>query len=357
MASVIGDWLITTANQDVIWHPPWDRRSVRLRANVRYGFDDPTLWPQAYVIEYPHLGAIPRRPDDPKDPLSIMWWDPMDSDFVRSPNDLVDGLGQLSMDKCEIFDACRRELLRKIDEYKTKASSPNYYLLSISRAMNHVGIRLGCIPSSFLEMKFGVTEFQRYYLETLGLLDYLEVYKPRIDGASTRPSTVGADNRIGAFTSSARVAQEFFEAGLPVWFIRETKKLMENPEKDPNILRLVEARRPEQFVIGAECSPPFPRIYEGHTNKPQKYASMHAFSRTWMIYRDPFSEERPQNVENPVDPFYSHNRPATGSVTIPMSDLMRERLPSSTPPQTNQPQRCKMFEHLSSESPSLNKCY
>lgn len=351
VATVIGNWLITTPNQDVIWLPPWDKRHVRLRADARYGFDDPTLWPQAYVIQYPHLGAVPRKPDDPNDPLSIMWWDPTESDFARSPNELVDGLGQLSREMCEKFDTCRRELLGRIDEYKAKTHPANYYLLSISKAMNHAGVRLGFLPSSFQEMNFGVTEFQRYYLETLGLLDYLEVYKPRIDGAATRDSTAGADNRIGAFTSSARVAQEFHDAGLPVWFVRETKKLIENPNSSPNVLKLVEARRPEQFLVVTESNPPFPIVYKGHTNVPQKYASMHAFSRTWMVCRDPFSQERQQDVENPPDPFYSNNKPATQSVTVPMSELMRDRLPHESratalaPPSSavSQPQRCKTF--------------
>ena len=342
---MIGDWLVTSPNQDVIWYPPWDKRNVRLRADVRYGFDDPTLWPQAYVIQYPHLGAIPRKPDDPNDPLSIMWWDPTESDFTRCPG-LVDGLGQLSKDMCEKFDACRNELLQRIDKYKAKTNTPNYYLLSIGKTMNHAGIRLGCIPSSFQEMNFGVTEFQRYYLETLGLLDYLEVYMRRIDGSATRASTASADVRVGIFTSSARVAQEFYDAGLPVWFIRETKKLIENPNTDPNVLKLVEARRPEEFLVVTESKPPFPVVYKGHTNLPQKYASMHAFSRTWMVYQDPFSQELPQNVENPPDPFYSHKTPAKQSMTIPMSELMKERLPSSNAPASRQPQRCKIFLFL-----------
>lgn len=346
VAAVINDWLITTPNQDIIWLPPWGKRRVRLRADVRYGFDDPTLWPQAYIIQYPHLGAIPRKPDDPNDPLSIMWWDPTEHDFHRSANDLVDGLGQLARDKYEKFDTCRKGLLRKVDEYKAKASSPNYYLLSISKAMSHAGVRLGCIPGSFLEMKFGVTEFQRYFLETLGLLDYLEVYKPRMDVAAALDQPVSADNRIGAFTSDARVAQEFFDARLPVWYIRETKKVAANPNIAPNVLRLVEVREPAQFLVLADCSPPFPHIFDSYTNVPQKYASMHAFSRTWMVYRDPFSEDLPQNVENPVDPFYSHKKPATLSATIPMSELMVKRLPSSTGSQANQLRTCKIHRAL-----------
>jgi hypothetical protein len=54
---------------------------VKLRADKRYGPDDATLWPQPWVEMFCHLGAIPRKPDDPNDDLSIMWWDPTPDDF------------------------------------------------------------------------------------------------------------------------------------------------------------------------------------------------------------------------------------------------------------------------------------
>ena len=72
VAAVIGNYLITTPNQDVIWFPPWGKRNIRLRADIRYGFDDPTLWPQPYMVNYPYLGTIPRKPDSEDDPLAIM---------------------------------------------------------------------------------------------------------------------------------------------------------------------------------------------------------------------------------------------------------------------------------------------
>ena len=60
-------------NQDQIFLPPLQSREVHLHANLRYGPDNPTLWPQPWVSVYCHLGAIPRKPDDSGDPLSIMW--------------------------------------------------------------------------------------------------------------------------------------------------------------------------------------------------------------------------------------------------------------------------------------------
>ena len=75
------------------------KSEVKLRADIRYGPDDPTLWPQPLVEVYCHLGAIPRKPDDPNDHLSIMWWDPTLDDFKSFSGSLVDGLGELSRSK------------------------------------------------------------------------------------------------------------------------------------------------------------------------------------------------------------------------------------------------------------------
>jgi hypothetical protein len=58
------------------YFPSMQDTEVKLRADIRYGPDDPTLWPQPWVGSYCHLGAILRMPNDPNDILSIMWWDP-----------------------------------------------------------------------------------------------------------------------------------------------------------------------------------------------------------------------------------------------------------------------------------------
>jgi hypothetical protein len=70
-AAVIQEFVCTTPNQDRIYLPPIQRRDVFLRSDFRYGPDDPTLWPQPFLLEYPHLGAIPRQPKDRFDSLSI----------------------------------------------------------------------------------------------------------------------------------------------------------------------------------------------------------------------------------------------------------------------------------------------
>src|SRR5260370_22090302 len=79
--------------------PNWyfSSREVHLRADFRYGPDDPSLWLQPWIIQYPHLGAIPRKPDDPLDPLSIIWWDPTSDDFESFGATILDGFCELSI--------------------------------------------------------------------------------------------------------------------------------------------------------------------------------------------------------------------------------------------------------------------
>ena len=143
---------------------------------------------------------------------------------------------------------------------------------------------------------------------------------------------------------SDELAQEFYEVGLPVWFIRQTQKIAESTgcSPGPNVLRLISPRNPVNSVILADYNLPFPVIYVGHTNVAQKYACIHAYSRTWLVYQDAFSEEHQQDTENPEDPFYATGKPATSSLTVPISDLMRESLP-----------RCEMHLFLCKSSKQL----
>jgi hypothetical protein len=166
------------------------------------------------------LGAIPRKPDDVNDPLSIMWWDPTRDDFKSSDGSLVDGLGELSRTKFLSFQAMATTVENRVEIYKT-TSKPNNLLLSLVKAMQDACLRLGSLKTTYSEMRFGVTEFQRYYLEARGCLDYLEFYKPRMDGQKPPADTVS--NCVGAFTNTARVVQDFHTAGLPIWFLRPAK--------------------------------------------------------------------------------------------------------------------------------------
>jgi hypothetical protein len=287
VAAALPNFVCTTPNQDKIPLPPMQRREVFLRSDFRYGPDDPTLWPQPYLTDYPHLGAIPRRPEDPNHPLSIMWWNPTRDDFRPLENDFMEGLGQLSLSNLWRFEEKMKEIDDKITEYRKTTPKTNSLVSLLSTTLRHALFRLRSLKSAFGQMRFGVTEFQRYYLEIYALLDYLLIYKPRMDGAQPAATTIA--NCIGAFTNVPRVAQDFKTAGLPVWLIHPWK----TGPFPYNVLQVVTPQDPVDFLCFSQHDPPFPVIFRGFMNTFEKHDAIHGYSRTWLVFKDPFQDDPP----------------------------------------------------------------
>jgi hypothetical protein len=305
VAAAIQGFVCTTPNQDRIFLPPMERRDVFLRSDFRYGPDDPTLWPQPFLSEYPHLGAIPRRPEDPKDPLSIMWWNPTRADFFPLENGVLDGMGQLSTSKCWAFEDMSKGLKEKVEIFKK--STPNSLLSLLVRAMDDSLIRMRSLKSPFGLMWFKVTEFQRLYLEICALLDYLEIYKPRMDGHQPPATTVA--NCIGAFTNMPHVAQFFHRAGLPIWLIQPVSQ----GPFPYNVLTVVSPLDPLDSLCISPHDPPFPVIFRGCMNTREKHDSINTYSRKWLVFKDPFRDEPLSKNPEPR----RHVAPGTSCESIP----------------------------------------
>ncbi|KAJ8091180.1 hypothetical protein PM082_004156 [Marasmius tenuissimus] len=64
--------------------------------------------------------------------------------------------------------------------------------------------------------------FRRWYLELVGALDWVELYKPVMDGQSSplEETKVNSAVAMGAFLTSIHDCEFFFKAGLPFWFVR-----------------------------------------------------------------------------------------------------------------------------------------
>ena len=257
---------------------------VKLRADIRYGPDDPTLWPQPWVENYCHLGAIPRKPDDPNDHLSIMWWDPTRDDFEFFGGCLVDGLGQLSGSKLLSLRKMMSSMESRMEDHKNANPKTNKFLLLLERAMKDAFNRLDSLKTTFTEMWLGVTQFQCFYLELHGCLDYLEIYKLRMDGQ--RPPAEFVANCMGAITNIPRIVQDFHTAGLPVWFLRPSTA-WDTPVRC-NILETVSPLDPADVLWVSEHYPPFPAIFYGSPTDPKRHGAFYANSQTWLVFKDPF---------------------------------------------------------------------
>ncbi|KAF9042465.1 hypothetical protein BJ165DRAFT_1406112 [Panaeolus papilionaceus] len=279
--------------------------SLHIHADLRYGIHDHTLFLQPYVAYYSHLGAIPRKPTDPNHPLSIMWWDPTPTDFVVSTGGILLGTGSLATNTVSMLRSMEQQLQTRVVMYRenTNRPPPKHTLdliATIATALSNALIRLSSLKTTFTQMRFTVTEFQCYYLELVGLLDYMEIYQPRMQGWLPATSTV--DDHVGIFTLNEAVVQDFYRAGLPVWYLRRWK----GGSFESNVLEIVSPTSSDARMD--DYDPPFPIIYTGLLGGHEVVDAIHHFSRNWLSYKDPFEGNNLQL-----------NPPSSSSSTAPSS--------------------------------------
>jgi hypothetical protein len=326
----MGDFVCTTPNQTRIFLPSFQKSEVKLRADIRYGPDDPMLWPQPWVDLYCHLGAIPRKPDDPNDRLSIMWWDPTLDDFKSSGGSLVDGLGELSGSKLLSLQSRMSNMEDRIEDHKRAFPNTNSLLLLLARAMQDAFARLHSLKTTLTEMRVGVAEFQRYYLELYGCLDYLEIYKPRMEGL--KPPAESVANCMGTITNVPSTVQDFYTAGLPVWFLRPST-VWDSPVRC-NILETVTPLDPGDVLCVSEHYPPFPAIFYGSATDPKRHGACYAHSRKWLVFKDPFGDLTSQSIQFCLTYLLTTFK-GTMSSTVPASSgksALPSQSTSSSPP-------------------------
>ena len=72
-----------------------------------------------------------------------------------------------------------------------------------------------CSPV-FLSCLIVVHKLQRVWLHLWAVLDYMEIFKPQMDGLA--PPSQGVHNTVWCYTNSIWVAQDMYTAGLVGWF-------------------------------------------------------------------------------------------------------------------------------------------
>ncbi|KAF9035469.1 hypothetical protein BJ165DRAFT_1409348 [Panaeolus papilionaceus] len=316
VGAIIGKYVYTSPNESFIPHPLLGYRHVRVREDYRYGPDDHTLWPQPYSEQHPHLGTIPRRPQDPNKPLSAMWYDPVTTDFCPINNGSIDRFKKWSS-------------LNPDDKPVKK------FISTLERALHYTYVHLQALVASWHQIRFTFTELQRYYLEIVGCLDYLEVYKPHMDGVQSSQPPLA--NTIGVFTSKVRIVEEFMAAGLPVWYIREwTSQGFGN-----NVLSEVVPIHYFDTLVNQPHSAFLP-LFSGEVfiTSAEVVGLVHSFSRRWSCSADPF-EDVPS----------SSSTPPSGNPTSSSTHEALSSRPSSPPPR----KKAKTASNASSVSPSPAK--
>ena len=174
----------------------------------------------------------------------------------------------------------------RIEDHRKAFPNPNRLLLLLVRAMQDAFTRLDSLKTTFIEMRVGVAQFQRYYLEIYGCLDYIEIYKPCMDGA--RPAAESVVNCMGAISNIPRIVQDFYTAGLPVWFLRPSAAWDSPVRVKCNILEIVTPLDPADVLCVTEHYPPFPAIFYGSATDPKRHGAFCTYSCMWLVFKDPF---------------------------------------------------------------------
>ncbi|KAJ7101820.1 hypothetical protein C8R43DRAFT_963922 [Mycena crocata] len=281
-ATVGGENFFITTNADYVPAVPSLERphALFLRSDMRYGTDDPALWPQQWSQFYCHLPVIASKGSRPE--IEVMWWDPSPNDFVVG-SAVTRGLGKLHFRQLSrllppintLVEQCK-----KLQSKSTASISPLFgqYINTLTMWVE----QLEALPTTYTKMVFAVTSLQRVYLELDALYNYTTVYKPRIENYINAPSDSPVAKCVGAFTLEPAVAQQLFTARLPFWFLRPTYVFDEE-----NIMAVVELQEPSFSVLNepGEHAPPI--LYTGNSTREKIAAIQHAAAHTpW--YRDPF---------------------------------------------------------------------
>ncbi|KAJ6624651.1 hypothetical protein B0H10DRAFT_1942958 [Mycena sp. CBHHK59/15] len=286
-------YFITTNAHYVPLLPDIDPKKIVVRRDMHFGPDDPVLWPRLYSNKFCHLVAIPKAPTSPQDQEEpgVMWWNPSPANFVcpASGLTLTRGLGRLAGAWFSEFAVRTGALIDEYEQYVKSLPTGTKPPLLLPQLVQRLRLSLERlrIPSTYIRMVVGVTTVQREYLELTGLLRYMTKYKPRLEGIEDpNANTARPDNCIGCFTDDPRIAQVFWNACLPCWFIRPLRVFA-----DEYILKVVVPLAATDFLEmkpAAEFSP-----VPATDRLDDRMSLVHRCTENTPWYRNPFEYASP----------------------------------------------------------------
>ncbi|KAJ6559497.1 hypothetical protein DFH09DRAFT_1083661 [Mycena vulgaris] len=140
--------------------------------------------------------------------------------------------------------------------------------------------RLQMLPSTEEVMLVAVRNLQRTILEVDALLAYLKLFKRRMETPTEKAPAPG--QFVGVYTGDPLVAQRFYMAGLPYWYIRPREMFTSSAST-----QWVTPRSPaSQLQIAPH--PKYTTICKATNNTDVIIEAIHNVSRTVEWYKDPY---------------------------------------------------------------------
>ncbi|KAJ7752560.1 hypothetical protein B0H16DRAFT_1723496 [Mycena metata] len=277
-------YFITTNSHYVPRLPEVDPKQIVIRRDMRFGPDDPVLWPRLYSDKFCHLAAIPKPSTQPQDHLAVMWWNPTPDDFVcpASGLTLTRGLGRLRGARISKFAIRTHALIEEYEQYVKSLPTGTKPPLLLPQLVQRLQLSLERLrmPSTYVRMVVGVTTVQREYLELTGLLRYMTKYRPRLDLIDAADTT-HPDDCVGCFTDDPRIAQILWKVCLPCWLIRPLKAFA-----DECILKMVVPLAATDFLEMSPAAGFAPVLATDRLD--DRLSILHRCTENTPWYRNPF---------------------------------------------------------------------
>ena len=221
-----------------------------------------------------------------------MWWNPTYKDFepVMHHECRIVGIGFLPRHELRSMEECCEQLNQRVDEYQKKIKSSKCHPIicplsvSLRRTLSH----LRAVAMTRREALFECRQVQRQWMELQALMDYTEIYEPRMEGHI--PPAKETANVIGCFVQEVHTAERLFSAGIPYWFIRPVSTF-----SDENILSITTVVQPKDTLILDDYFTPFPRIYVGDSNY-NRFRAISKHGLKSLCYTDLFSDGNRKGV-------------------------------------------------------------
>ncbi|KAK1234363.1 hypothetical protein PQX77_002437 [Marasmius sp. AFHP31] len=223
-----GKYFVTSPNSTELYQPLFGSREIYMRQNYRFGAEDPIQYPQPFIPDRCHWAAIPRRPSSSAHSRA-RWWDSLPPEaFVHEPDSAIKGIGRWSQTYITPYQEDCSRLHERVQKYRSGqeyAGGDNRLIPALNGQLERTLRHLLTMPLPLHRARQLWSFFQRWYLELVGALDWMELYLPVMNGSASPSETsrVHAAVATGAFLTSVKDCEFFFRAGIPFWLIRSAE--------------------------------------------------------------------------------------------------------------------------------------
>jgi len=260
---------------------------MTFKKDYRLGEHDPLLWPQPYLELQCHLACIPRCVEVFEESLrptfKILFHRVGFADFwpLMGP---ISGLGFLSGEKIGSLKKLGDILQRQFDTLD--ANAPYTHLIrDLLVFIRRTLVSLASLPMTRRQSLFLFAEIQQYMLEYCAAFRYLMIYKPRM--LNVLPASTIVEDLVGAFVFTLADADNFVQAGIPVWLTRPAA--LAGTIFVQSLVELVEPR--DEALCLDDAYDIYPVSYEGSPVSMDRYKTFARYSGTFLSYQNPFRTE------------------------------------------------------------------